>query len=298
VELDNVVYLPKLGTSLPVATIEELKIKQQNYYQIILDSKIIRNEYFIQFFKSELGRMTYNYLLSGSFIRQINKSDLQNVLLPIPPLSEQNELTNTGTKIQLLMSRIEKFEKELALNPKSAELIQDKLDNMLESINVLSEEDRVRALLRSGESKIAEFKQTFSMCVRENKKAKYIEDEVLKNIAAFLNTDGGTILVGVDDNSNVVGVDVEITKYFKNEDGYLKHIKNLVKRSIGEDFYPLINYGFVRLDGIKILVFKCDSSDRPCYMNGNDFYVRTNPATDKLDGPKMVDYINSRFKKS
>nr|MCR5147649.1 ATP-binding protein [Eubacterium sp.] len=37
-------------------------------------------------------------------------------------------------------------------------------------------------------------------------KAKYT-DTICKEIVAFLNADGGQILVGVDDNGNVVGVD-------------------------------------------------------------------------------------------
>jgi len=33
----------------------------------------------------------------------------------------------------------------------------------------------------------------------------------------------------------------------------------------------------------------------PCYLDGVDFYVRTNPATDKLVGPKLVEYVKQRF---
>ena len=48
-----------------------------------------------------------------------------------------------------------------------------------------------------------EFKQTFSLDVKKGSKEKYIEKAALKTIGAFLNTEGGDLLVGVDDDGNI-----------------------------------------------------------------------------------------------
>jgi len=44
-----------------------------------------------------------------------------------------------------------------------------------------------------------------------------------------------------------------------------------------------------------VLYVNCGKSEKPCYLDGKDFYVRTNPATDKLEGPKLVNYIKNHF---
>jgi predicted HTH transcriptional regulator len=51
------------------------------------------------------------------------------------------------------------------------------------------------SLARSGESKIIEYKESFSLDIRKGSKEKYIELSALKTIVAFLNTNGGTLLV-------------------------------------------------------------------------------------------------------
>ncbi len=51
-----------------------------------------------------------------------------------------------------------------------------------------------------------------------------INDSLLKEIESFLNTDGGVIYIGVDDNGNVVGLD--------NIDKVLKHISDLISDCI------------------------------------------------------------------
>lgn len=150
-------------------------------------------------------------------------------------------------------------------------------------------------LITSAESKTLEFKQTFSIDVRTNEKQKYIETASLKTIAAFLNSDGGTLVVGVGDNGDPVGIEDEINHFHEGSaDKFLLHFKNVIRSNIGEEFYPLLDYNLVPIDTKRVLRIDCKRSDRPCFI-GDDFYVRTNPATDKLAGPKMLQYVSTRF---
>lgn len=292
----NSIYLPKIGTSPVVSRLSDLKIKQQNYFQIVLDENIVKNEYLELFFRSALGKVTLKILITESIIPHINKRDLMEIFVSIPNFEEQKILITTAKRLIRLKEKIDIFEKEIAINPKSAEKIQNKLNNMLLTLDELTEAEKVRALVRDGESKTVEFKQTFSVDVKTNKKEKYIEKIVLKTLVAFLNTEGGISLVGISDDKNIIGIQGEIQKYYKNDDKFLLHLKNLIKSSIGENFYPFIDYRFVDIESCKILLIECQPSDKPCYFESKDFYVRINPATDKLEGPKMVDYIQSHFK--
>ena len=110
----------------------------------------------------------------------------------------------------------------------------------------------------------------------------HIELSVLKTVIAFLNTEGGTLLVGVNDGGDIAGVDGEIDKFYKNRDKFLLHFKNLIKAKIGEEFYPFIEHKLTRVEGKYILLVECKKSQSPCYLNNKEFYVRTNPATGKL----------------
>ena len=111
----------------------------------------------------------------------------------------------------------------------------------------LSPADRVAALVPVGESKTLEFKETFAMDIKSGNKEKYLETAALKTVAAFLNSDGGDLLVGVDDDGNVTGVNNELEKFYKKEDKYLLSFKNQVKSKIGEAFYPLVDYQLVNI---------------------------------------------------
>ena len=57
------------------------------------------------FFSSELGQLVLQSLYSSSVIPHINKSDLTNVFIPIPPLDEQRLIVDTGSELNRLTKR-------------------------------------------------------------------------------------------------------------------------------------------------------------------------------------------------
>jgi len=293
----NSIYIPKIGNSPVVSKLNNLHIKQQNYFQVVLNDKIVKNEYLEIFFRSALGKNIIKTLITESIIPHISKTSLFRAYVLIPDFKEQEFLINTTKKLSRLKEKIDFFNRELALNPNSAKNIQDKLNNLLSALDELTEGEKIRAIIRIGESKTIEFKQSLSVDVKTGKKEKYIEKAILKTLVAFLNTNGGVLLVGVSDNKDIVGIQEEIEKYYKNTDKFFLHIKNLIKSSIGENFYNYINYDLVDFESKKVLRFECEVSNEPCFYELKEFYVRTKPATDKLEGQKMYEYIKTHFGK-
>ncbi|MCA9626554.1 MAG: ATP-binding protein, partial [Myxococcales bacterium] len=167
---------------------------------------------------------------------------------------------------------------------------------MLKALGQLTGADSIRELARAGESKRAEFKQAFSWDSRKQKKDRNLEEKSLKTIVAFLNSEGGDRLVGVSDNGEIRGVESEVKNLHKgNVDKLLLHVKNRIKDTIGEQFYPLLEQRMVKIDGVTVLWIHCARSEIPAYLNEVSFYVRTTPATDKLEGYKFVEYLRVRF---
>ncbi|MEA3416470.1 MAG: ATP-binding protein [Thermodesulfobacteriota bacterium] len=132
------------------------------------------------------------------------------------------------------------------------------------------------------------------MCTHA-KKDKNVEKSSLKTVVAFLNTDGGSLLIGVDDGGTITGLQEEMDKFHKkSEDKFLLHFNNLIKDKIGEDFYPFVEYHIVNIDEMKVLFVECKPSTSPCFYN-EEFFVRANPATNQLTGPKLINYIKRHF---
>ncbi len=294
-EKENSIYIPKIGNSPVLTNISDATIKPHNYFQVVLGVKAI-NEYVAAFFRSDLGRLVLQSLTSGAVISHLNKRDLEQATVALPSLDDQQKILFTQRKLVDLKKAIDSFDSELALNPTSSSSILEQLDSMLEAIGGLTDSDEIHSLIRKGESKNIEFKETLSLDVKKKTKEKYIELSALKTIVALMNTEGGVLLIGVADNGELTGMDIEIDKFHKgSSDKILLHIKNLIKARIGEGFYPYIEYKLVNVSQRNILVVKCKESRSPCYLDNAEFYVRINPATDKLEGPKLVEYVKNHF---
>jgi len=294
-EKENAVYIPTIGKSKVVSNLQDATLKHNNYFQIVLN-KNTSNEYVASFFESTLGRLVLDSLRMQSFIPHVNKRDIEQVSIAVPSIVEQKSIVLTQHKLRELKDVIENFNREIALNPTSSASIQGQLSRMLEAFAVLTDADKVRVIIREGESKRIEFKESLSLDVKKQTKESYIEQSSLKTIVAFLNTEGGTLLIGVSDDGQICGVDGEIEKFHKNTDKFLLHFKNLLKSKIGEQFYPFIDNRLVKVNDVNVLLVECKPSQTPCFLDSKDFYVRTNPATDKLDGPKLVEYVKHRFR--
>ncbi|WP_159342116.1 ATP-binding protein [Vreelandella aquamarina] len=293
---DNSIYVPTIGTSVVTDDLSSVTIKHHNLIQVVL-SDIAKSQYAAAFFRSDLGLLILRSLVRGAVIPLIKKSDLAQAQIAVPTLKEQQEIVRSHSQLQTLKVAIANFQRELALNPGSASAIRGQVDSMLETIGGLTEADRVMSLSREGESATVEFKESFSLDVRKGTKEKYIELSALKTIVAFLNTNGGVLLVGVTDAGDIPGIRYEVEKFHKSVDAFLLHFKNQLKQRVGEQNYPYINHRLVDLGHANVLMVDCKPASSPCYLDGKEFYVRTNPATDKLEGPKLVEYVQNHFNK-
>jgi hypothetical protein len=288
----NTLYIPKIGNSAVVSSLAELNIKPQNYFQVVLNPEIVFADYLVLFYKSEIGKLILNSLNTGSFVPSINKNSIQESIVAIPKLEEQKLIIHTNSKLNELQKIIDDLQLELSLNPKNAPVILEKFDTIQSPLKSLSIEDEILSLIRKGEGKKIEFKQTFSKNIHTKKKDQAIEKSALKNIVGFLNANGGTLLIGVADDNEITGI---ADDFYKSNDKYLLNFKNAINTKIGSEFYPLIEYDIYKVWDKKVLKVDCQPSKRACFYDTNEFYVRTNPATDRLEGQKLIEYVNRRF---
>ena len=169
------------------------------------------------------------------------------------------------------------------------------MSKILAGYLVTREQATTLELIKRGEGEAIEFKSTLRMNLHTGQKDVNIENAVLKTIAAFINSKGGTLLVGVNDEGVVTGMEAD---RFPSEDKMLLHLTNLVKDRIGSIHLKFINPKVVDLDGKQILRIDCRKTSTPAYfISGNDehFYIRTGPSTTSMQLSKIHDYILRRF---
>lgn len=143
-------------------------------------------------------------------------------------------------------------------------------------------------MITAGESTTVEFRAF----LRGPRGDREPERAVLKTIAAFLNTNGGTLVIGVDDHGNPLGLDHD---GFPDEDRMALHLSNLVSARLGAGVWGNIDIEFASYQGRRILVIRCTQSSTPIFVGEDDeFYVRAGPTTRRLTPREIVDHIRTR----
>ncbi len=280
-----------------VSELNDVKIAHRNVCQIVLNSKLINSQFAAFFLNSKLGHKYRLLLATGFTIPKITKSNIHKLKIPIIEINKQKEIIEIETKLISVFTEVEKLKFNFVENPILGEEEIKKVENISSSVIELSSADKIKSLSKMDESKILEFKQYFSLDLKKNTKEKYIEDSIMKTICGFFNSNGGVLLVGITDRGEISGIDLEIEKFhMSSNDKFLKHFKNKFKENIGEQNYPLVDYELVSVNGKNVLSITCKRSKKEIFDKHKNFYVRTNPATDKLDGKDLVEYIDKRFR--
>jgi hypothetical protein len=157
------------------------------------------------------------------------------------------------------------------------------------------EEFDLKTVMSTGESDAVEYKSTVRINMHTGAPDKRMELAVLKTLAAFLNTDGGTLLVGVSDDGTPVGIRAD---RFPNEDKMSLHVVNIINDRMGPEATILTNIHFDDYRGNRVMVIRCKRSPSPMYVKDDNierFYIRTGPSTTELTLSQAQSYIKQRF---
>ncbi|MEA3467314.1 MAG: ATP-binding protein [Thermodesulfobacteriota bacterium] len=155
-------------------------------------------------------------------------------------------------------------------------------------------ENEIGALIRAGESTTLEFKSTMRTNLKTGKSGKEIELAWLKTVVAFMNSDGGILLIGVDDAGEIIGTDAD---NFANEDKCRLHFKNMLNTHVGAEFTRFIHLKIVTIKEKTILIVECERVRRPVFLTvgkNEDFFIRSGPSSMKLSMSQMVKYLGER----
>jgi predicted HTH transcriptional regulator len=160
--------------------------------------------------------------------------------------------------------------------------------------DINDQEASIHRIIERGEGTDVEFKSTIRMNLHTRKPGREIELAWLKGVAAFLNTNGGVLLLGVNDNGEVTGLEQDV---FENEDKCKLHVKNLIGQHLGADQSKHIRFHIAPVGDRTVGIVLCQRSLEPVFLKmskSEAFYIRNGPSSDELPVSMALNYIKNR----
>ena len=157
----------------------------------------------------------------------------------------------------------------------------------------------VLTLIASGEDGNLEFKSSLRWDLKKDEKNRILEGVILKTLAGFMNGEGGTLLIGVADDGEIVGIEHDYQTLKKSDqDGWEVALMTLVSSKAGTANCRFIQPVFHRLKGKTICRVIVSPASSPVYVTldgSRKFFIRTGGSTRELDVEQAVDFIASRW---
>jgi len=177
---------------------------------------------------------------------------------------------------------------------------------ILEILSLEQPLNSIENIINSGENRLTEFKSSLRFCLKKQQAEKYIEFSVMKNIAAFLNTNGGKIIIGIDDNGKILGLEETDFTTFKEKnkiDAFLKHFDNLIAKYFGNEYSSNSDIEFITLNKKTIAILEINSNVyKPTIIknieknNKEEFYIRRNASAIALSLEEFYSYSKEKWK--
>jgi len=157
------------------------------------------------------------------------------------------------------------------------------------------------SIIRQGEGPLLEFKASLRWDFQEERVNRNLENVVLKTLAGFFNSHiGGTLLIGVADNGELVGLEKDYQTLKKpNQDGFEQALMTTISANLGADLCPLAHVLFHVIDSKEVCRIIISPSKRPVFVtqgNAQKFFVRTGGGTRDLNIQEALEYVHGRWK--
>ena len=156
--------------------------------------------------------------------------------------------------------------------------------------------DDILKEIAGGETKMCELKATLRHNLHTGKNDDEMTYATLKTIAAFKNTQGGVLYLGVTDDKEIAGLEPD---GFPNADKFLLHLDRQITNSMGRPVATQVEARIFEVDGSQICRVACPPAQQPVYLKFKNrpeaFYVRTGPASEAMEPSEMNAYLSDRF---
>ncbi|MFH6956693.1 helix-turn-helix domain-containing protein [Flavobacterium aquidurense] len=169
-------------------------------------------------------------------------------------------------------------------------------------------EKEILGIIQNDEGKHLEYKSSVQYCVKNQIKNKELQFEILKNLAAFANSEGGELLIGVDDEKNIIGLEHADFLTLKNDnkrDAFRLMFDDLIQSNFGNDYQMVLaDFQFYQIKektvcriivkqkhGVPVFFKKIGKTGEKY----DSFYIRAQASARELKGDDQIKYIESHW---
>ena len=159
-------------------------------------------------------------------------------------------------------------------------------------------------MIAEGESDSVEFKSSLRWDYKEKCINKKLEEVIVKSVAAFANGQGGTLLIGVDDNGEILGLESDYAGLGDiDRDKFELHLRNVLNNHFGVALVTTkLHVRFHSLADKEVCQIDITACTEPVLVKFPDkngqlqerFYVRSGNSSQELSKGDMLAYIKER----
>jgi serine/threonine protein kinase len=242
-----------------------------------------------------LGATTYELLVGRPPFEGTRSEIVEQHLnaVPKPPRTLRDGLPR---RLEALVLRL--LAKSPADRPASAREVLDALVAMSSSMS--ADDTQIGELIAGGENSRVEFKSSLRYDVKAGEKNLALQRVVAKTVAGFMNAEGGSLLIGVDDSGEVVGIepDFQTLRSRPNRDGWELALTQAMANHLGEDAAACLSLYFAEMLSGTVAVVRCTPRSKPTWVTDGEtrkFFTRVGNATRPLPEAFAHAYIEENW---
>ena len=237
--------------------------------------------------------------ISGGQNRSISSKPPSMYLPDVMRSRGPEALTAQGIPIDTKLWQVENFTAFLEYRrAELARMVNEFLDGVAQEGGRRAQD--IAGLVGEGEGPSVEFKETARFNTRTESPDRAMESVIAKAVAGFLNAHGGTLVIGVDDAANPIGLDRDLATLSKpNLDGYQLFLRNLLNAAVGANLCTRIVIEFPIIDNVQVCALRIPAAPQPVWIkSGNDkiLYARNGNSTQPLDSEQAHRYITHHWR--
>ena len=134
---DNALFIPLIGNSEVVDSLDDLTLKKQNYAQVVIDPARSNARFVARFLNSDFGRGLREQSKTGAVIPKLNKQTLKELRVFVPDLQTQRRMLEIEARMTAeqntllgLQNELGELRRELWANPRTAASVEQRLSGL------------------------------------------------------------------------------------------------------------------------------------------------------------------------
>lgn len=185
-----------------------------------------------------------------------------------------------------------------------AKVVRDGFERLWEGKPHIQSANTLEDFLSLEESQTLEFKSSARWNVRAGIPDKKMEHVIVKAICGLLNAEGGTLLIGVNDAADVVGLADDFGTLGKKQDrdGFELFLRQLLDNALSIPTAGKVKIRFESSGEKDVCIVSVTPSAKPIFAKTADggakpseFWVRVGNQTKQLHGDELVEYSEEHW---